>query len=182
AVVGVVGGKKLFNYEPSLSPDGTQVVFARSPATDSGRPGIWIANADGSHLQRLERHGSNPLWSPAGNQIAYLAPSGTQFALRLVAPQGGASRTLLHNDNTTVFGWSPDGRWIAFPDSKGRLAVVNVATGKVRRLLRNPSSVAWSPSSQELLVLARPPVHSSCPSGLWRVPIDGAKPRLLHSC
>jgi WD40 repeat protein len=182
AVVGVVGGNKLFNYQPSLSPDGSQVVFARSPATDSGRPAIWIANADGSHLRRLERHGGNPLWSPAGNQIAYLAPSGTQFALRLVAPQGGASRTLLRNDNTSLFGWSPDGRWIAFPDAKGRLAVVNVGTGKVRRLLRSPSSVAWSPNSQELLVLARPPTHTSCPSGLWRVPIDGAKPRLVHSC
>jgi hypothetical protein len=42
--------------------------------------------------------------------------------------------------------------------------------------------VAWSPDSRQLLVVWRPPAHSSCPSGLWRVPIGGAKPRLVHGC
>ncbi len=188
AVVGLVGGKKLSNTEPSLSPDGSQVVFARRPATDSGRPGIWTADADGSHLQRLERHGSNPLWSPAGNRIAYLAPAGAApYAWRLVPPQGGASTLLLRNGPGTVFGWSPNGRWIAFPDSKGRLAVVDVATRKVRRLLKlqlpySSSSVVWSPNSQQLVVVWRPPAHSSCPSGLWRVPVSGSKPHLVHGC
>jgi WD40 repeat protein len=188
AVVGVVGGKKLQNSEPSLSPDGTQVVFTRTPAKDSGRPAIWTAAADGSHLQRLELHGDNPLWSPAGNRISYLAPTGAaRFAWRLVAPQGGPSTTLLRNGPGTVFGWSPNGRWIAFPDSKGRLAVIDVATKKVRMLLKlqlpyESSSVAWSPDSRQLLVVWRPAAHSSCPSGLWQVPIDGAKPRLVHGC
>ena len=187
AVVGVIGGSKLTNSEPSLSPDGSKVVLMRRAATDSGVPGIWTAAADGGHLHRLEQLGIDPLWSPAGNRIAYLAPTGTRFALRLVAPQGGPSRTLLRNDNTSVFGWSPDGRWIAYPDSKGRLAIVNVATGKVRRLLKlqlpySVSSAVWSPNSQQLLVLWRPPAHSSCPNGLWVVPINGGKPHLVHGC
>jgi len=88
-LVGEVGGKKLANTEPSLSPDGTQVVFARFAR--SGLPrGIWTADIDGTNLQRLEPSGSAPYWSPAGNRIAYLAPTG---ALRLVAPQGGTSTT-----------------------------------------------------------------------------------------
>jgi hypothetical protein len=188
AVVGVIGGTKLVNSGPSLSPDGTQVVFARRPANDSGRPSIWTAGADGSHLQRLERRGDAPLWSPAGNRIAYLAPSGpARSAWRLVAPQGGVSTTLLRNGPGTVFGWSPNGRWIAFPDSKGRLAVVDVATKKVRMLLKlqlpySSSSVAWSPNSRQLLLVWRPPAQSSCPSGLWRVPVGGGKPRLVHGC
>ncbi|HEY3550509.1 MAG TPA: hypothetical protein VGK69_05595 [Gaiellaceae bacterium] len=189
AVVGVVGGTTVENSEPSLSPDGTQVVFARTPANSSGAvPAIWTAAADGSHLQRLVRQGNNPLWSPAGNRIAYLAPTGpARWAWRLVAPQGGASTRLLRNGPGTVFGWSPNGRWIAFPDSKGKLAVIDVTTGKVRRLLKlqvpySSSSVAWSPDSRQLLVVWRRPAHSSCPSGLWRVPIDGAKPRLVHGC
>jgi TolB protein len=184
----MVGGTKLDNTGPSLSPDGTQVVFARRPANDSGRPSIWTAAADGSHLQRLEQGGDDPLWSPAGDRIAYLAPTGpSQWAWRLVAPQGGASTTLLRSAPGTVFGWSPNGRWIAFPDSKGRLAVVDVATKKVRTLLKlrlpySSSDVAWSPNSQQLLVVWRPPTHSSCPSGLWRVPIGSAKPQLVHGC
>jgi len=189
AVVGLVGGTVLDNTDPSLSPDGTQVVFTRSPSGDSGTgPAIWTAAADGSHLQRLVRRGSNPLWSPAGNRIAYLAPTGAaRYEWRLVAPRGGASTTLLRNGPGTVFGWSPNGRWIAFPDSTGKLAVIDVATKRVRRLLKlqlpyGSSSVAWSPDSRQLLVVWRPPAHSSCPSGLWRVPIDGAKPRLVHGC
>jgi Tol biopolymer transport system component len=105
-----------------------------------------------------------------------------------VAPQGGVSTTLLRSGlGGLVFGWSPDGRRIAFADSSGKLAVVDVATKKVRKLLKLQApygswSVAWSPNSRQLLVVWRPPAHSSCPSGLWRVPIDGAKPRLVHGC
>jgi hypothetical protein len=187
AVVGLVGGTKLDNIEPSLSPDGTQVVFARIAADGSGRTkGIWNAAADGSHLRRLEASGLAPLWSPAGDRIAYLDPSGS---LRLVAPQGGASTTLVRSGPGTVsvFDWSPDGRRIAFSDATGKLAVVDVATRKVRRLLKlhlpyDSSSVDWSPDSRQLLVVWRPPTGSNCPSGLWRVPIDGAKPRLVHGC
>ena len=189
AVVGKVGGTKLNNPDPSLSPDGTQVVFARRAADDTAQPSLWIASADGSHLQRLERRGDNPLWSPTGDRIAYLAPIGTsQWAWRLVSAQGGSSKTLLRSGGPgTVFGWSPNGRWIAFPDSKGRLAVIDVTTGKVRALLKlqlpyGSSSVAWSPNSQQLLVVWKAPAHTSCPSGLWRVPVSGAKPHLVHGC
>ncbi|HEU5244390.1 MAG TPA: hypothetical protein VFU33_08310 [Gaiellaceae bacterium] len=189
AVVGVVGGTKLNNDEPSLSPDGSQVVFTRTSGKNaSAKPSIWAAAVDGSHLRRLARSGDNPLWSPAGNKIAYLAPAGgAHFAWRLVAPQGGASTTVLRNGPGTVFGWSPNGRFIAFPDSKGRLAVIDVATRKVRRLLKlrlpySSSSVAWSPNSKQLLVIWRPAANSGCPSGLWRVPLDGGKPHLVHGC
>jgi hypothetical protein len=188
-VVGVVGGTKLNNDQPTLSPDGTQVAFTRTSGKNpEAKPSVWVAAADGSHLRQLERSGSNPLWSPAGNRIAYLAPSGNaRSAWRVVAPQGGSSTTLLRNGPGTVFGWSPNGRWIAFPDSKGRLAVIDVATRKVRTLLKlrlpySLSSVVWSPDSQQLLVVWRPPAHTSCPSGLWRVPISGAKPHLVHGC
>jgi Tol biopolymer transport system component len=188
AVVGTVGGSKLNNNQPSLSPDGTEVVFTRTSGKNAeSKPSIWTASADGSHLRQLERSGLNPLWSPAGNRIAYLVPGTTRSAWKLVAPQGGASTTLLRNGPGTVFGWSPNGRWIAFPDSKGRLAIINVATRKVRTLLKlalpySSSSVAWSPDSQQLLVLWRPPAHSKCPSSLWRVTISGAKPQLVHGC
>ena len=190
AVVGLVGGKKVDNGVPSLSPDGTQVVFTRTSGKNPDAwPAIWIAAADGSHLRRLELRGNNPLWSPAGNRIAYIAPTGVaRYAWRLVSPQGGASTTLLRSGAPgTVFGWSPNGRWIAYPDSKSRLAIIDVATKKVRTLLKlqlpyQASSVSWSPNSQQLLVVWRPPAHSSCPSGLWRVPLDGSKPHLVHGC
>jgi WD40 repeat protein len=187
AVVGTVGGAQRINTEPSLSPDGTQVVFARFAADDSGKSlGIWTASADGSHLLRLARGGSNPLWSPAGNRIAYLAGA-YPSALRLVPSQGGAGTTLLRKGIGALFAWSPDGRHVAFADSAGKLAVVDTTTKQVRKLLKlrppwGPSSIAWSPDSRQLLVVWRPPAHSKCPSGLWRVPISGGKPHLVHGC
>jgi WD40 repeat protein len=188
AVVGVLRSPKFLNTEPSLSPDGAQVVFSRSSGKNAeAKSSIWIAAADGSHPRLLERNGASPLWSPAGNRIAYLAVGSRSAAWRLVSPEGGASTLLLPNASSTLFGWSPDGRWLAFPGPNGRVAVIDVATKKVRMLLKlrgfSASSAAWSPNSQQLLVVvSRTRPHSSCPSALWRVPVNGSKPALLHSC
>jgi WD40 repeat protein len=181
-LVGRIGGTKLDNVTPSLSPDGRQVVFVRQYADGSGRTkGIWTASTDGSHLRRLVPKGSTPLWSPAGNRIAYFAPSG---ALQLVAPQGGASKTLVARSVGWLFGWSPDGKQIAFQgQGDGWLEVVDVGTGNVQKLLRLrfASNVVWSSSSQELLVKTQPLRQNRCAS-LWRVPAGGGKPQLLRNC
>ncbi len=180
SLVGRVGGKKLDNITPSLSPDGTQVVFVRDYADSSGRTkGIWTASANGSHLRRLVPNGFTPLWSPDGGTIAYWQSN----ALRLVQPQGGASKTLVRQGVDAIFGWSPDGKQIAFQRRGGLLEVVDVGTGKVRKLLRLrfAPSVVWSPNSQELLVKTQPRANNRCAS-LWRLPADGSKPQLLRRC
>ncbi len=180
ALLGRVGGKKLDNITPSLSPDGTHVVFVRNYADDSGRTtGIWIASVDGSHLRPLVPGGFMPLWSPDGGSIAYRQSN----ALRLVGPQGGASKTLVGRDVDAVFGWSPDGRQIAFQRRGGRLEVVDAGTGKVRKLLRLrfAPSVVWSSNSQELLAKTQPRADNRCAS-LWRLPASGGKPQLLRRC
>ncbi len=180
-LVGTIGGNKLDNITPSISPDGGQVVFVRQSADDSGRTqGMWAAAADGSHLRRLVANGYTPLWSPAGNRIAYLAPSG---ALQLVAPQGGEGETLVARSVGWLFGWSPDGKQIAFQGQGGWLEIVDVATRKIQKLmrLRFVPNVVWSPSSQELLVKTQPLRQSRCAS-LWRVPAGGGKPQLLRNC
>lgn len=188
AVVGKVGGTRFDNIEPSLSPDGSQVVFTRLTEGGPGKQkGIWTASADGSHLQRLAPSGGNPLWSPAGNRIAYIAPTGAYpVALRVVPAGGGASKTIVRKI-ASLLSWSPNDRDIAFVDPKTRLAVADVATGKVRILLKlhppyGVSGIAWSPDSKQLLVVWKPPAHSGCPSGLWRVPVGGGKPDLVHGC
>jgi dipeptidyl aminopeptidase/acylaminoacyl peptidase len=179
-LVGRVGGKKLDNITPSVSPDGKHVAFVRDYADDSGRTtGIWTASADGSHLRQLVAKGFTPLWSPDGGTIAYWRSN----ALRLVPPQGGVSKTLVRQEVDAIFGWSPDGKQIAFRRQDGQLEVVDVGTGQVRKLLRLrfAPSVVWSPNSQELLVRTQPRADSRCAS-LWRLPADGGKPQLLRHC
>ena len=179
-LVGRVGGKKLDNITPSVSPDGKQVVFVRQYADDSGRTkGIWTASANGSHLRELVPNGFTPLWSPDGGTIAYWQSN----ALRVVRAQGGASKTLVRRAVDALFGWSPDGTQIALQRQGGWLEVVDIGTGKVRKLLQLhfAPNVAWSPSSQELLVKTQPRRQSRC-AFLWRVPADGGKPQLLRNC
>jgi WD40 repeat protein len=187
ALVGKAGGSKFDNIEPSLSPDGSQVVFERA-TRGAGKPkGIWAASVDGSHLKRLAANGSSPLWSPAGDRVVYVAPAGAYpVALRLVPAGGGASKTLLPKI-ASLFSWSPNGRQLLFSDTKTRLAVVDVTTGKVRTLLKlhapyGPSYMAWSPNSKQLLMVWKPPAHSGCPTGLWRFPVGGGQPHLVHGC
>lgn len=183
-VVGNIGGKKFDNINPSLSPDGKQVVFERETANESSKTyGIWTAKANGSGLRRLESKGFQPYWSPAGDEIAYRT-SGYNSGIRLVAPQGGKSRTLVARGVQGIFGWSPDGKQIAIDIGSRtfKLAVVDVATGKVRPLLKLyiAPTADWSPDSSELLVSGFPD-PKKC-SSVWRVPADGSKPMLIRHC
>jgi Tol biopolymer transport system component len=186
ALVGKVGGKKLYNVDPSLSPDGSKVVFERNASNDSGKTfGIWTAKADGSNLRRLVKVGQHPLWSPKVGKVAYVAFARKSVALRLISAGGGESRALVPRRVENVFGWSPDGKFIAFETGTGtlgKLAVVDVATGKVRSLLqlKYAPTAAWSPDSSEL-VANSVPRSQKCWS-TWRVPVDGSKPTLISSC
>jgi len=139
---------------------------------------------DGLMAERQDKdkdHGRRPSPGPGGPDGRGLIKC--PHCGRLVAPQGGASKTLVARSVVWLFGWSPDGRQIAFQGPGGWLDVVDVATGKVRKLLqlRFAPNVVWSPSSQELLVKTQPLRQNRCAS-LWRVPAGGGKPQLLRNC
>ena len=183
--IGSVGGSKYDNMNPSLSPDGKQVVFERDPDTDTGKPlGIWTANATGSNVKQLVKNGFQPLWSPAGDLIAYRADM--KSALHVISATGGKSRTLVVNSIATVFGWSPDGKSIAF-EAGGKLSVVDVATGKVTALqpLKYAPTVAWSADSSKLVANSITKINSKGVGQCWAtwvVPADGSTPTKISSC
>lgn len=187
AVVGKVGGKKLSNVDPSLSPDGSSVTFGRFTSNGSGKSlGIWAANTNGSSLRRLVKVGLDPLWSPTSAKVAYLVQGRTSSSLHLVSTAGGKSRTLVPGKVENVFGWSPNGRYVAFAQAgrngAGKLAVVDVATRKVRTLLRlNFSPTAsWAPDSLHLVVNSVPRNVKCGPT--YRVSLTGSAPVKIASC
>jgi putative hemolysin len=189
--VGSVGGSKYDNMNPSLSPDGKQVVFERNPDTDTKSFGLWTANASGTNVRQLLKVGHQPLWSPAGNAIAYLTWAGkagitSASALHLIAPAGGKSRLLVRKNVEDVFGWSPDGASIAF-ESGSTLSVVEVRTGKVRALLplKYEPTAAWSEDSSKLVVNTVTKLNSKGVPQCWAtyvVPADGSAPTKISSC
>src|SRR5438105_6404311 len=75
-------------YNPSWSPDGTQIAF---DASWSGPRRIWVADVRGRNPQQLSTdttdavHHMRPRWSPDGKHIVFQRLEGTKFDIRAIA-------------------------------------------------------------------------------------------------
>lgn len=128
------------DFDPSLSPDGSKVVFARRvPENYVGAwpSNLFVVNTDGSSLKEVASGGASllsvPTFSPDGSTIAYYCepsfvtglpgfstgcgplPDGSfrAFATLLVNADGSDKRVILLNQATQSLSWSADGKWIA---------------------------------------------------------------------
>lgn len=135
---------------PMLSPDGTTMAYlSTSSGTSMGTSLVWTAHADGSAAQRFApaqagwsgASEAHPVWSPAGDRIAYVSTRSGNAAIYVGAVGGGTgSATLVTSSPTGASvepAWSADGTQIVFTsnrDGPTDLYIVTVATGKVVRL------------------------------------------------
>ncbi|NNM31580.1 MAG: S9 family peptidase [Gemmatimonadetes bacterium] len=105
--------------DPQISPDGRQIVFARSwvnQLKDRFESSIYVMDVDGSRSRFLVE-GSSPRWSPDGSRIAYLAegePGGSQVFVRWMDDEGAVSQVTREMEPPSNIKWSPDGRHIYF--------------------------------------------------------------------
>ncbi len=122
---------------PSWSPDGTQVIFARSP--DAGSTTMFMAvPAIGGEAAGFEvvfpNNGAanyNPVYSPDGRWVAFWANTGGQFDIWVTSSRGPAFGLYQITTNTAIDlepSWSPDGTQLAFASFRSGVSDIFVAT------------------------------------------------------
>jgi Tol biopolymer transport system component/DNA-binding winged helix-turn-helix (wHTH) protein len=156
---------------PSLSPDGSFVVFSwTGPKQDN--PDIYVQQIGAGSPHRLTNDLSNdysPSWSPDGRTIAFLrrAPAGGISEVRVIAPLGGTERKVGEIRPRMAFyrplslAWCPDSRCVLVTDSPGEgkwdtLFLMALDTGEKRQLIYPEGQVldvdpAISPDGRSLI-------------------------------
>ena len=134
-----------------LSPDGTEVLFARGSDVADGAVEICAAPlAAGDRIFQLTDAGARsvaPRWSPDARWIAFLRGARTGQALHVVDRDGKNERMLVDGPFDDL-AWSPDGRRIAC-GSAGGMRIVDLATG-TSRALAGGIGPRWSPDGARL--------------------------------
>jgi tricorn protease len=84
---------------------------------------IWVANEDGSNVQRLTVHRARdvyPRFSPDGKWIAFSSNRYGNYDVFVVPAEGGAAKQLtFHSAADLVVNWSPDSKRILFQSTRG---------------------------------------------------------------
>jgi serine/threonine protein kinase/Tol biopolymer transport system component len=154
-------------FNPSLSPDGSRVVFAWT-STQLGDFELYIKTIGNENLLRLTNERSQffaPVWSPDGTQIAFHRFSKDGGGgIYLISALGGPAKQLRSThasmDRSLYIDWSPDGKTIAFADSPfpgghKRLQLLSLETLKATTIEHNEKCSeeafpAFSPDGKQL--------------------------------
>ncbi len=123
----LIGDPDAFDYEPKISPDGTEVLFQRWLGDGQASPLLVTDLASGEQRTVMDSGGLNPAWSPDGSRIAMQTDprgSGIWGPLITISADGDpASEVELYPGGAERGGfkpaYSPDGSHIAFGCGSG---------------------------------------------------------------
>jgi Tol biopolymer transport system component len=187
-------GLRWTDETPAWSPNGKEIVFASDrPRREGGIDHLYLMRPDGTHLRRLTRDrldAREPSFSPDGKQIVFAARvldgnnDYTEHGVIDLMSADGAHRRWLTpglQGDASVPAWSPDGRWIAFVDtrytdsgdSRSDLYVVRPDGTDLNRLAINVDDwsepIAWAPDSRHIAVVG-------VDERIYRLGVDASKP------
>jgi len=167
------------DYEPSLSPDGTKIVFASdrydyNPTYPIG--GIYIMDSDGSNentiINSYESEEGYPSWSPDGTKIVFSAYSSYKEVsdiytmnidgnnlIHLTNNEGSDERVHPWHIGDMMPSWSPDGTKIAFSsdrDYNGEIYIMDIDGSNQKNITNttnfDESDPSWSPDGTKIAI------------------------------
>jgi Tol biopolymer transport system component len=146
---------------PSLSPDGTQIVFVSS--CPDGNDEIYTMDVDGANRRRLTTNSATdttPVWSPDGTKIAFVSERDSGFHIFVMNIDGTAQQRLTSNAGGSDLhpAWSPDGSKLAYSRSlpgspNPDICVINANGTGLVNLTNNAVPdywPAWSPNGAKI--------------------------------
>ena len=87
-------------------------------------------NSDGSEQTQIthnDTYEASPVWSPDGEQIAFLSKRGSHFQLYVLVVETGGEKQLTDLPATVHSpSWSPDGKYLAYIQEGSKGSQINV--------------------------------------------------------
>ena len=134
---------KMFDLNPRVSPDGTQIVFQSGPTAQTTH--ITEMNLDGSGRTSYFAGGTseeNPRFSPDGTQIVFTSGPAVMVS-------GTDGKNLITVATGNFPSWSPKGDAIAYQDGdKGGVGIADPTVANSGQAITNggsSASIVWQP-------------------------------------
>jgi hypothetical protein len=161
--------------DPVWSPDGRHIAFVHFY-------GMYVVEADGANLTRLEPEGFDPAWSPDGQSLAFTVLFEQGLAIGVMNPDGSDFRQLTNFEAYDQRpAWSPDAQTIAFVsdrDGNREIYLMHNDGSDQRRLTYNEAQdwgPVFSPDGRYIVFSSDRDGHN----GIYVMNSDGAEQRWL---
>ena len=175
----------------SFSPDGTQLLFARSSPTDWAYRDLFSMPVLGGEPRLLMKNVDSPVsFSPDGRQILFMRKNSARNAAQIFVANsdGGEERLLLTVDGAggswqNGGAWSHDGRTVVvsvtyWRDQAGsELDAISLFDGSVRKIYTSKQSIGrpvWLPESDAIVAKME---DKNEHSQIWLFPFPQGEPR-----
>jgi Tol biopolymer transport system component/DNA-binding winged helix-turn-helix (wHTH) protein len=180
-----IGPESAHTYFVSWFPDGSHVLATRvgSPLE---QPSLWSMSVFGGTPRKIMEAAERGVVSPDGSQIVFVRGDYSHQEIWEMQANGEQAHKILGEpgDNVDALVWAPDGRRIAFVQSRYQLGwddaeislyVRDLGSQDLSRIVSSPrlrSALAWTPDGRLIYSLGELPPSSQNDTNLWAVRID----------